>query len=184
MSFEDAYEQLMEEENVCLSNVKTDRGGETWAGITRKNFPEWKGWAFLDKTPPDYQMAKFWTKDFYKQWWDRLGLSRFRNASVSSSVFSYAVNAGNNQAVKDLQRAINHVSTEVKVHPYYLLKEDGILGGRTFDAANVIDDWLESIRLLREYAARKVLFRAKCLLHDRTQIANILGWARRDLNHV
>jgi len=34
------------------SNVEGDTGGETYRGISRNNFPNWKGWAIVDRFKP------------------------------------------------------------------------------------------------------------------------------------
>ena len=34
------------------ANVSGDLGGETYRGITRKNFPKWDGWKIVDENKP------------------------------------------------------------------------------------------------------------------------------------
>ena len=184
MSFAKSFEQLLRDESITLSNGKFDRGGVTFAGITRKNFPDWNGWAFLDATPQNQEMAIFWTKDFYQRWWSSLSLDAFGSDEVANSLFSYSVNAGVTQAVKDLQRACNYVAFCTHANPFKTVSEDGKPGKDTLAAVNHLHMMGFDKDLLREYGARKTIFRTRLILNDKTQLANCLGWARRDMGCV
>ena len=66
-AFEPAFQRLMRDESLVLTDAKHDRGGKTYAGITRKNHPKWEGWKHLDagSTPPlqlvrDFYHAEYW----------------------------------------------------------------------------------------------------------------------------
>ncbi len=63
------------------ANVDFDKGGETYAGISRKFYPKWLGWQYLDKYKwknggkiawnthiPD-KMLDFYVQDFYLSLW-------------------------------------------------------------------------------------------------------------------
>jgi lysozyme family protein len=67
---------------------------------------------------------------FYKlHWWDKYGYGKIQDQSVAVKVFDLAVNMGAKQAHKCLQRAIRSAKL-------LKLKDDGILGQQTLDAAN------------------------------------------------
>ena len=58
------------------ANLPADRGGETYAGITKKNFPTWAGWPIVNAAKPkqneiivnaklDKLVADFYLKNFW-----------------------------------------------------------------------------------------------------------------------
>lgn len=107
------------------ANVSNDPGGETYRGITRKNHPDWSGWATIDKVKlkhgvilPELEDS---VKAFYKaNYWARIG--EICNDVVAAFVFDYKVNSGN-RAIKALQRIVG-------------ADDDGILGADTINKTN------------------------------------------------
>ncbi|MDE5419125.1 hypothetical protein L3049_14085 [Labilibaculum sp. DW002] len=114
------------------ANNPKDNGGETYAGISRKYFPYWIGWQFIDRqahpirnntrfTNLNGAVEIFYTREF----WDKLHCSKLEQ-SLANQLFDYAVNSGKGQAVKDLQRVLNGLGEALKV--------DGALGSKTLAA--------------------------------------------------
>ena len=66
-NFELAFHRLMQDEGVVLTNDPTDRGGLTYAGISRKFHPGWAGWKFIDAgdTPPTQLVRDFYHVTFW-----------------------------------------------------------------------------------------------------------------------
>src|SRR6266404_4807419 len=94
-------------------NNPHDSGGETYRGISRKNWPKWAGWDTVDlfRTRPNFPASldgDTWLQgrviDFYhKNFWDYDGLN---DPYIAWKVFDLGVNIGKSHAVKILQQAV------------------------------------------------------------------------------
>lgn len=115
-----------------------DHGGETYAGIARKFWPNWSGWLIIDQIKHTYgtnaKTIDLWaSKDvklkdqisaFYKtNFWDANRLDLFNDQPLANSVYDFGVNSGTKKAAKTLQAVLN-------------LTADGIIGTRTLSAVN------------------------------------------------
>lgn len=126
------------------SNDPSDHGGETYRGISRKNFPSWDGWSDIDikKTSmsgktldnallidrkTQENVAKFYLEHF----WEPLRLSEIDSQEVANCVFDWAVNAGHSKAISHLQIACNKLNRGLPDMPV-----DGRIGPVTIKAAN------------------------------------------------
>jgi lysozyme family protein len=135
-TYDHAYDDLMKHEGSkkwgWYSNDKSDHGGETLAGITRKNFPNWPGWVVMDsyKSKPGWprnweQDQLLWAliKQFYQSnFWAPI-YARITDEDKASHIFSLAVNSGVYQGHKLIQRM-------------FQLQEDGVFGSKTLAAVN------------------------------------------------
>lgn len=106
-------------------NDPVDNGGITYAGITRKNHPEWSGWAALDHLEPRtgtiYESLTPLVHQFYRaKYWGRI--EEICNDAVAAFTFDFKVNSGN-RAIKALQRIVG-------------ADDDGILGADTINKTN------------------------------------------------
>lgn len=125
MSFDDAFSVTMGNEG-GYSKDPNDPGGETYRGISRRFFPSWPGWPFIDKSGPDVKGLDPLVKAFYKQeFWDRLNGDALP-ADIGKELFDSAVNCGVSIAAKWLQRALNLLNRGGKDYPEVV--EDGKLG--------------------------------------------------------
>ena len=87
------------------ANVAGDRGGETYRGISRVNWPNWVGWAAVDRH--DYLGADLYVKDFYREhFWNPLGCDGY-NEALALELMDIGVNSGVGTAIKLLQRLCN-----------------------------------------------------------------------------
>lgn len=114
-----------------------DSGGETYAGISRNNWPNWGGWKYVDlakegQTAPGLisrilnnnttvqQSVQF----FYKQnFWEVLKLDQINDQQICNTVYDFGVNSGTGKSAKYLQ-----ISAGVNA--------DGIIGHLTIDNVN------------------------------------------------
>jgi len=112
--FEVAYQFVRSMEG-GHANHPYDYGGQTYAGISRKAWPYWPGWKYVDegKDVPEELVEEFYRKRF----WDALQCDRLPPA-VAFVLFDSAVGSGHVTAVKWLQSIIG-------------AKKDGIVGPET-----------------------------------------------------
>lgn len=116
------------------SNHPADRGGETFRGISRKNFPAWPGWTTIDQAkaamPATFkeEIEKsvdllHQTKIFYrKNFWDVIKGDELPG-KYAAALFDTAVNSGARTAIRMLQTSLG-------------VTVDGIVGPQTIKAAN------------------------------------------------
>lgn len=113
-------------------NHPDDPGGETYCGISRKNHPEWPGWALIDLSQDkkgleiESQIATFYRENF----WEKVCGDAFPQA-IADELFDCAVNCGTGKAVKIFQEALNLFNRDPVYRP---LAVDGVLGAATIEA--------------------------------------------------
>lgn len=139
-----AFDKLIGFEGL-YSNYPNDRGGETWKGISRNNFPKWEGWAIIDvvKSKTDRtQLSKVLSanKDlsdcvrsfYYQMFWKVLNLDKIQVYSIAEEIFDTAVNQGAKTAARYFQQALNLLNNNQKI--YSNISDDGDLGDKTMRA--------------------------------------------------
>lgn len=126
-------------------NDPIDPGGETYNGISRKNFPNWAGWKIVDtlKKAPNFpkslevdvslQDAK---KQFYKvNFWDKIQGDKISDQYLANELYDCAVNMGVDRATTFLQQALNVLNRNASLYPDITV--DGDFGPGTLKAFNV-----------------------------------------------
>lgn len=93
-----------------------DNGGQTYKGISRKGWPQWQGWAYIDRIIQRQGIPRHGSffqdpvldnmaLSFYKtNYWDPLMGDYIRNQTVANFIFDYYVN--DNGAVIQINRAL------------------------------------------------------------------------------
>jgi len=156
MNHEETFQECMKvilEHEGGLSLDKRDPGGVTQWGISlrylRSIGHDINGDGKIDKLDIIGLPLKGAEGIYRKYWWDKFRYAAFNELVVVEKVFDLAINMGGMQAHKILQLAINRLREEP-------IKVDGILGGQTFGAANLLDG--EMLRQkLRECAEEKYM---------------------------
>lgn len=146
--FKRAYKKTMGNEGGWVNNPH-DRGGETYKGISRNNWPKWGGWRLIDTikagllAQPTFNTSEYynWVKHlnsllaasasiqqavsvFYQaNFWGSLG--EITDQRVAEEVFDKRVNCGD-VALRWLQRAAG-------------VGADGVIGAKSLAAINAID---------------------------------------------
>lgn len=158
-----------------------DKGGETYCGISRKNWPEWPGWGTVDRilrTVSPTQAITALAADaglqaavasFYQtSFWEPLQADKWTNISTGlvMDVFDCAVNCGMGEAVKLLQQALGMSKVQ----------QDGAMGPITLAALQISTSSLEG-----RYAALRALHYASIVSADASQIVWLGGWLQRAL---
>ncbi|MBI5267312.1 MAG: peptidoglycan-binding protein [candidate division Zixibacteria bacterium] len=183
-----ALKKLAEAEGGYANNPN-DKGGETFKGISRKYHSDWPGWKRVDllKTSPDFPRIAEADPDltgavgvFYRvEYWNRIKGDDIPQQEIAEYLFDTAVNFGTGPTDPDgasiyLQSALNEMGATLTV--------DGVIGPATLSALRTLGSAASSRELLMwKLTRRRLVYRVKACLADRSQTANLLGWLRRDL---
>ena len=156
---------IIREGGYKLTNDTDDRGGMTYAGISRKNWPKWAGWSILDaggKPQPDL------VRGFYRtQFWVPNRLDELQDQETASSLFDFGVNTGPAVAAKLAQLVVGTTP-------------DGSMGPKTLAAINNTDPELFAVK----FALAKVARYVGIVKKDRSQIKYLVGWLNRTLEQA
>lgn len=168
--FEPAYKHMQKHEG-GYANDPDDRGGETYRGISRKNWRGWDGWPDIDqaKRRADFPTCLDKNADlqgrvrlFYQRNFWAPTMQRLTSQELANWLFDKAVNMGIRQACKLIQRAAN-------------VDADGIIGPQTMAAVNAADPVVLLARC-REEASR---YYVNLALSDPSQSKFLHGWLAR-----
>lgn len=115
------------------SNDIVDKGGETYRGISRNNFPAWEGWEVIDEikdknTINHSELLPAVTKFYYNEFWKYLKADNF-DTRIALELFDTAVNQGRVMAASFFQDSLNLLNNAQ-------LLVDGKIGKYTIDAYN------------------------------------------------
>jgi lysozyme family protein len=149
-----------------------DHGGETYRGISRKNWQGFPGWPDIDRMKAagkdfpkcldlnaDLQIK---VQDFYfRNFWTP-SMEAIQDQDLANWLFDKGVNMGIRQAIKLLQRALN-------------VDADGVIGPQTMVKLNAADP-VELLVACRDQARS---FYTKLALNDSTQTRFLHGWLAR-----
>ena len=130
--FQPAYQKLRELEGYFLKDVD----GETYAGITKKNYPYWQGWFFIDKYPllkdgdkiPDDRIEPLIYNFYRTHYWDGKLYQNLASQDLATYLLCQTVNNGYH-AIEFLQEALGDIEI------------DGIFGNKTLEACNKVDGY-------------------------------------------
>ncbi len=164
--FAEAYEaMIVNEGGYVLHTVEGDRGGMTYAGISRRAHPDWPGWAVLDAgNTPGADQVRAWYRAKY---WAPLKLDEVQSQRIARTLFDFAVNAGTGTAARLAQIIVGATP-------------DGVIGPRTVQALNTANP--ETFAL--SYALAKIARYRDIVTRDRTQQKFLLGWINRTLSEA
>lgn len=187
-NFDKALKKILGSEG-GYANDPDDPGRETYCGISRKFWPKWEGWEWIDAHKKNfgpirtnekikgYELLKEITAFYYKYFWKPLKCDLIDNQSVAESLFDHAVNAGGKTAVRMLQREIN-----LYAQTYESIAEDGLIGPKTIGAlAAAIQD--EPNFPNHFIQARISTYFQKCY-DKKFKFKYLKGWVLRCLKHL
>ena len=156
-----AFENVvLNEGGYKLTDIKQDRGGQTYAGIARKPNPHWPGWSYIDRgqVPPVSLVRAFYKDEF----WDRLRCDEIENEAIAQSLFDFGVNAGWKVSAKLAQVVLG-------------LTPDGVIGPKSIAEINRADPRLFKLA----FSLAKLARYRDIVTDDRTQGKFLLGWNNR-----
>lgn len=118
-------------------NDPDDKGGFTYRGITRKNFPNWEGWQIVDTNLPlkngqiikNEELEQYVREFYYDNFYHLMKIDEIDNMLISGHLLCHGVNAGIKNSVKILQKSINTICNDN-------ISVDGIIGKITLNYAN------------------------------------------------
>lgn len=126
------------------ANDPDDRGGETYKGISKNNFPNWKGWPLINlhKIHPGFSQnleadngLQALVLEFYKSnFWDALSLDNINDQRVATELYDTGVNMGTGIAAMFLQQSLNLNNNNGK--DYADISEDRKIGPNTLKCCN------------------------------------------------
>ena len=156
---------MLAEGGYKLTNDPVDRGGQTYAGISRRNHSGWSGWAFIDAgdRPPVAMVRAFYLARF----WDKLRLSEVTSQKVANSIYGAAVNSGTKPAAKLSQLVVGATP-------------DGELGPVTLGLLNETAPEV----FIAQFTIAKIARYRDIVVKDRSQMKYLLGWINRALKEA
>lgn len=168
-NFDEAFAYLETDEGGYVSDPR-DSGGETYRGVSRKNFPDWDGWVHVDrlKGQPNFpasldaspELADAVKRFYLKYFWKYSGIG---NQDLANKILSEAVNLGPGTETRLLQQSLRYISGKQ-------IAVDGQYGPLTEALINLSDP----ARLLAEFRAQIAVYYAKL-----NKPEFLLGWMRR-----
>ncbi len=175
-TFVKAYENTAKWEGGYVNDPK-DRGGETYNGISRKNFPKWEGWQIVDnsKIIDDETIEKLerLTQEIYfESFWKPIRGDDIAiiDEKIAMYVYDMIVNHGVKRGIKLLQKALNDclpIKEEVK--------PDGVMGVKTIEALIKVNHK----QLLQTMKDTRHSFFLSIIKSHKEQERFIKGWLRR-----
>lgn len=123
VAFRNTVENPQIEGGYVLTNLKTDPGRRTYAGISERYHPQWLGWKLIDSGVPltDPSLKQLVRTFYYQTFWTPISGDQLPQW-LAVQVFDMAVNSGPDDAVRTLQIALGTV------------RADGTLGPKTLGA--------------------------------------------------
>ena len=182
-AFDKALAETLKREGE-YSNRPGDPGGETFSGVSRRRWPEWKGWSLVDahKRNPEFpaplyedpDLARLVREFYLTNFWNPLRCDEF-DAATAAKLFDVAVNQGASAAIRVLQVAL--------VIAGHGIDPDGKLGPQTIAAAAAADKErlgpLWSAAQAGYYACLVVKVNPKLEENLRTEDGRPGGWLNR-----
>jgi lysozyme family protein len=170
--FKSAMEHLLKNEGLS-ANVKADKGGQTYAGISRVFNPDWPGWKVIDAPPagdsPLWQLV--W--EFYWKKYQHWQLDKMPPSDLVSYAFDTGVLFGGKRMMEHLQIALNRIATESNVLP-----ADGLVGPKTISRMNMITA-TEREAVLAQLVSYRVEHHLGVVIRDPSQRKFLVGWLAR-----
>lgn len=161
-----AFEDMIRDEGgYKLHTVEGDRGGMTYAGISRNFNPHWSGWAHIDRgeVPPAPLVREF----YHAAYWQPIRGDELPQR-IAASIFNFAVNSS---APYKPVVAVRLAQIVAGVTP------DGAVGPKTIAALQVMD----ADKFVLAYALAKITRYRDIVTKNRSQGKFLLGWINRTL---
>lgn len=153
------------------ANIKEDRGGETYAGITRRWNPEWEGWEFIDQAKPLNQcdsvggLVPHYVLDYYLTIWVREGFYLIRDQQTANYLLDFRING--TVGTKIITKVMKEIGAEVEV--------TNIMTEEVIREVNKLD----KIVFLEKLKTRRIKFYHSIVRRDPSQKKFLSHWLYR-----
>lgn len=176
-NFDIAFEKTLNAEGgYLLHTVKGDKGGMTFAGISRVHWPDWTGWQLIDGGEVSGSRIEAMVRVFFKiHFWDVIKGDRIGFQSVADTIYDFAVNSDIEPAVKRVQIVVGATV-------------DGDFGPKTFAKLNayVVNEMAEELFCAKYNLLRLFRFKDICVADKRkcwdkvtSNLRFLCGWINR-----
>lgn len=174
-AFKNAMNHLIKNEGFS-ADQKHDKGGQTYAGISRVFNPDWPGWKIID-APGGVQTggADLWSlvNEFYWKKYVYWQLDKMPPSDLVAYCFDTGVLFGGKRMIEHLQIGLNRIATESNVLP-----ADGLVGPKTVARMNQITA-TEREAVLAQLVAYRVEHHLGVVIRDPSQRKFLVGWLAR-----
>lgn len=174
-TFEEAIPTVLKHEGK-LSNNPRDPGGITKFGVSLRYLQSLSDFNYDfdrdgDIDHDDIKKLSFEEacKIYKKHWWDQYEYGRITDQSIATKLLDMAVNMGQKQAVKLLQRACKKISGDGSI------AVDGVLGPKTVNTVNLINP----VRLLEVLRSEQAAFYQQLISANPRLAVFEKGWLKR-----
>lgn len=175
-NFDKAIQKTLKNEGI-YSFDKSDPGGETYRGISRKKNITWPGWFIVDKAKvcgrfpinlnDNISLDSLVLNLYKKKYWDSILGDSILKQRVAESIFDFSVNAGSRTSVKVAQSVVGVAS-------------DGWFGPKTLKSLNKTN----SRFFLTNFSISKIKRYIKICKKLPKSKKYFLGWVSRSLSTV
>lgn len=146
-NFQKAYAITREKWEGGYANLPQDKGGETYAGISRVKFPDSDIWVNIDFAKrTKYQSGiphntffpdiEYLVVDHYLKLWNKYSMDNITDNNLAALIFDYIIHSGTT-AIKNIQNIVGTTP-------------DGIFGPKTRNAINIFDPGDLYVKILRQ----------------------------------
>lgn len=187
MCFDRTYEFTKKFEGGYV-NDPTDRGGETFRGISRKSWPCWDGWEMVDDIKEkfgnnpaaidgfffhNFEMDCLVEDFYFENFWTPVADFGLPNL-LTAKLFDTSVNLGKKGGVKVLQKTLNQLD------PTSQLDVDGKYGPKTSQAAfQSIQSKDREDEALTIFSYQQSEYYKDIVANNPSQKKYLNGWLRR-----
>ena len=156
----DVYAPKLKKFEGGYSNVKGDRGGATYKGVTLKTYRSFFG---SDKTVKDLKsMTEEQWRKIMTSYWNACHAGEMVNQSVAELIVDWAINSGPKTVIKIVQRILG-------------VEDDGVVGTETINAVNNASQ----VWLFEEIKRSRIKFYQELVQKDHSQQKFLTGWLNR-----
>lgn len=96
--FDNIYLRIAQKEGGYV-NHPNDRGGETYRGITRRWWPKWRGWSFIDRKKPIKsktilpELEPLVKEFYYENYFKKALIDKVENSALAFQLFDLRMNS-------------------------------------------------------------------------------------------
>ena len=168
-SFKKHIEPLIAKEGgYKLINVKGDRGGRTYAGISERANPKWEGWKIIEAQGLHSPQLRNAVHTLYKKnYWTPIQGDFISSSAVAEILFSSSVLSGTKTAVRLAQKASG-------------VAVDGVMGKNSIAALNKVSE----NEFLANFGLARINRFSNIVAKDRSQDKFFRGWVNRVLREM